>query len=96
MMKQKLSYSFMNDISNEHINTFRSLFKGREDVFAVRWEKSGKSGYMPAYQYDPYHYRAHKMNGGTFANYPHKTYLPLTDSEIQKHLEDFQQAGVIL
>ena len=84
----------MNDISNEHINTFRSLFKGREDVFAVRWEKSGKSGYMPSYQYDPYHYRAHKMNGGTFANYPHKNYLPLTDNEIQKHLNGVQQIGV--
>lgn len=83
----------MNDISNEHINTFRALFKGREDVFAVRWEKSGKSGYMPAYQYDPYHYRAHKMNGGTFANYPHKTYLPLTNNEIQKHLNGVQQIG---
>lgn len=83
----------MNDISNEHINTFRSLFKGREDVFAVRWEKSGKSGYMPAYQYDPYHYRVHKMNGGTFTNYPHKTYLPLTDNEIQKHLNGVQQIG---
>ncbi|WP_353158786.1 DEAD/DEAH box helicase family protein [Myroides odoratus] len=84
----------MNDISNEHINTFRSLFKGREDVFAIRWEKSGKSGYMPAYQYDLYHYRVHKMNGGTFANYPHKTYLPLTDNEVQKHLNGGQQTGV--
>src|SRR5690606_35777611 len=84
----------MNDISNEHINTFRSLFKGREDVFAIRWEKSGKSGYMPAYHYDPYHYRVHKMNGGTFSNYPHKTYLPFTDSEIHKHLNGIQQVGV--
>ncbi|MFN9319770.1 MAG: TOTE conflict system archaeo-eukaryotic primase domain-containing protein, partial [Chitinophagales bacterium] len=30
----------------EQINIFRSLFKGREDVFAVRWEKGSKSGYM--------------------------------------------------
>ena len=67
------------------INIFQALFRGREDVFAVRWEKSGKAGYMPSYQYDLYHYRSHKMNGGTFANYPHKTYLPLTDYEIQKH-----------
>lgn len=76
------------------INIFHALFRGREDVFAVRWEKSGKSGYMPSYQYDPYHYRSHKMNGGTFANYPHKTYLPLTDYEIKKHLNGIQQIGV--
>ncbi|OYX27682.1 MAG: restriction endonuclease subunit R, partial [Flavobacteriales bacterium 32-35-8] len=76
------------------MNDFLSLFRGRKDVFAVRWEKASKSGYMPSYQYDPYHYRSHKMNGGTFANYPHKTYLPLTDYEIQKHLNGIQQIGV--
>lgn len=76
------------------MNDFLSLFRGREDVFAIRWEKSGKSGYMPAYQYDLYHYRTHKMNGGTFANYPHKTFLPFNNSEIQKHLNGIQQIGV--
>ncbi len=78
----------------EQIQLFKSVFKGREDVFAIRWEKSGKSGYMPAYHYDPYHYRIHKMNGGTFASYPHKTYLLLTENEIQKHLNGIQQIGV--
>lgn len=84
----------MNGNQFEQTKLFRSLFKGREDVFAVRWEKSGKSGYMPAYHYDPYHYRVHKVNGGTFANYPHKTYLAFTDNEIQKHLSGIQQIGV--
>ena len=70
----------------QQIQLFKSVFKGREDVVAGRWEKGSKSGYMPAYFYDPYHYRAHKMNGGTFANYPHKTYLALTEVEIEKHL----------
>lgn len=84
----------MNNNPNVQINTVRSLFQGREEVFAVRWEKAGKSGYMPAYQYDPYHYRVHKMNGGTFSNYSNKNYLPLTDNEIQKHLNGIQQIGV--
>jgi hypothetical protein len=26
-------------IDNKQIQLFRSLFKGREDVFALRWEK---------------------------------------------------------
>lgn len=81
-------------VNQENIKVFRSLFYGREDVFAIRWEKGGKSGYIPAYHYDPHHYRLHKMNGGTFQNYPNKTYLPLTDNEIQKHLEGIQQIGV--
>ena len=84
----------MNDPNQEYISFLRSLFKGREDVFAIRWEKNGKSGYMPSYTYDPFHFRIHKQNGGTFQNYSHKTYLPLTDNELQKHLEGQQQIGI--
>lgn len=65
---------------DKKLHLFRSLFKGREDVFAVRWEKPARpsgggatSGYMPAYFYDPYRYRAHKMKGGTFQTYTDKT-----------------------
>jgi len=82
------------NVSSSQIQTFRSLFKGREDVFAVRWEKGNKSGYMPAYFYEPYRYRAHKMNGGTFQNFTEKSYLKLTDEQIQKHLDGFHQIGV--
>jgi hypothetical protein len=33
----------------EKISLFRNLFRGREDVFAIRWEgNGGKSGYSPA------------------------------------------------
>ena len=46
------------------IDSFKSLFKGREDVFAKRWENDAKSGYMPVYFFDPYRLRAHKMKGG--------------------------------
>ncbi len=77
-----------------NVDVFKSLFKGREDVFAVRWEKGNKSGYIPAYFYDPYHLRAHKMNGGTFQNFSEKSYLQLTDEQIQKHLNGFHQIGV--
>jgi superfamily II DNA or RNA helicase len=70
------------------------VFAGRDDVFAVRWEKGNKSGYMPAYFYDPYRYRAHKMNGGTFQNYADKEYLPFTEKEIEKHLNGEQHIGV--
>ncbi len=81
-----------NPINN--IQLFKSVFTGREDVFAVRWEKGSKSGYMPAYFYDPYRYRAHKMNGGTFQNYADKEYLPFTEKEIEKHLNGEQHIGI--
>lgn len=73
---------------------FKSLFKGREDAFAIRWEKGGKSGYMPAYHYDPYRYRIHKMKGGSFATYSDKTYLPLTNDRLLKHLNGSQVIGI--
>lgn len=81
------------NLSNQ-IQLFKSVFKGREDVFAIRWEKGNKSGYMPAYFYDPYMYKAHKMKGGTFQNYKDKTYLKLTDKEIAKHLNGEQLIGI--
>ena len=77
-----------------NIQLFKSVFTGREDIFAVRWEKGSKSGYMPAYFYDPYRYRAHKMSGGTFQNYSDKEYLPFTEKEIEKHLNGEQHIGV--
>lgn len=84
----------MNEFLLIQIQLFKSVFKGREDVFAIRWEKEKKSGYMPAYSYDPYLYRAHKMKGGTFQNYNDKTYLKLTDQEIAKHLNGEQLIGL--
>lgn len=78
----------------ERLNLFRNLFKGREDVFALRWEKGKKKGYIPAYSYDPYMYRLHKQRGGSFKNYKDKTYLRLDDFQIKKHLEGTQAIGV--
>jgi hypothetical protein len=34
--------------AEQRIELFRSLFRGRNDVYAVRWESAdGRSGYMP-------------------------------------------------
>ena len=83
------------------VQLFKSVFKGRDDVFAIRWEKpahptggGNKSGYMPAYSFDPYFDRAHKAKGGTFQNYKDKAYLALTDDQIEKHLKGDQLVGL--
>ena len=76
------------------IELYKSLFKGRDDVFAVRWENGNKNGYMPKYQYDPYLYRMHKMRGGTFQNYNEKTHLPYSDDQIAMHLRGEQLIGI--
>jgi superfamily II DNA or RNA helicase len=74
--------------------TYRSLFRGREDAFAIRWENGNKSGYMPCYQFDPYHYRVHKAKGGTLSNYQDKTFQPLTVHQIRRHLLGEQLIGI--
>jgi len=62
---------------------FRSLFRGREDVYAVRWEnRKGKSGYSPAcaHEWDPLLCRK------PCAKCVNCKYIPLSDSVIRDHL----------
>jgi len=40
----------MLQITDNKIYLFSSFFRGRQDIYAVRWEKDGKSGYRPAYK----------------------------------------------
>ncbi len=81
-------------IDKAQIDIYKSLFKGREDVFAIRWEKGNKSGYMPSYQFDPYQYRLHSAKGGSFKDFKDKTYKPLSDDQITKHLRGEQLIGL--
>jgi hypothetical protein len=50
--------------------------------------------YVPSCQVDPYLYRLHQAKGGTFSNYPDKTYHVLTDGQIRKHLHGEQFLGI--
>ena len=83
-----------NPKAENQLSLYRSLFKGREDVFAKHWQKGNQGGYMPAYQFDPYLYRIHKTKGGSFKNYQDKTYLPFTDQQLIKHLNGEQLIGI--
>ncbi|MCX6316327.1 MAG: DEAD/DEAH box helicase family protein [Bacteroidetes bacterium] len=80
--------------SDEYMNIFFSLFRGREDVFAIRWEKEGKSGYMPAYDLNWDEFRIHKANGGTLKDFQHKRYSPLTKQRIKNHFEGKEVVGI--
>jgi len=81
-------------MKDDRLNLYKSLFKGREDVFALRWEKGSKSSYMPAYSFDPHRYKLHQMRGGTFQTFTDKTYQPLTDDHLVKHLKGEQVVGL--
>jgi superfamily II DNA or RNA helicase len=79
----------------EKISLFRNLFRGREDVFAIRWEgKGGKSGYSPAGITD---WRAiHVARPEVRKKVARKTRIlqPLTDDAIRNHLTGKQTVGI--
>ncbi|HEY5113804.1 MAG TPA: helicase, partial [Coriobacteriia bacterium] len=64
---------------------FRSLFAGRDDVYAAWWEnaRSGKSGWSPAV-----------VGGPANARRPDRAYLPLSDGIIEAHLTGRVHVGV--
>ncbi len=76
------------------LEIYNSLFKGRSDVFAIRWERDGKSGYMPAYILDWNEYKLHKTKGGTLKDFTNKQYAPLTEKRILNHLEGKEIIGI--
>jgi hypothetical protein len=67
---------------SDKISLYRSLFLGREDIYARRWEKSGNSGYSPAYSFNWDEFNAHRAQGGSLKNFENKTPIPLTDNII--------------
>ncbi len=72
--------------SEAKIALFRSLFRGREDVYARRFQslKTGKNGFAPV--------RRNEWAGRVFvptsqeADRPQQDYLPLTDDVVRNHL----------
>lgn len=82
------------NLSSEHITLLKSLFQGRHDIYAVRWEKDGKSGYMPAYKVDWSDYNKHKAAGGSFKDYAKKEYLSFGEEAIKNHLAGKETVGV--
>lgn len=78
----------------EKVALFRSLFRGRDDVYAVRWESSkGRSGYSPAC--------ANEWLPGICgkpavrcAECDRRQLLPLTDQVIHNHLAGRHTVGV--
>ncbi len=73
--------------STDKIELFKSLFKGREDVYPKRWEniKTGKSGYSPVCgnEWKPGLCDKPRVKCSVCTN---RSFLPVTDQVIQNHL----------
>lgn len=90
----KISYFYLLIEGKINIDLYKSIFRGRADVYAKRWEKDGRSGYMPAYKVDWTDYNKHKAQGGTFKDYRNKEYLPFDNSAIESHLSGKETCGI--
>ena len=69
----------------DKIGLFRSLFAGRDDVYALRWQndRSGKSGWSPAV-----------VGGWANSKRSDREYEPLSDAVIERHLAGDVSAGL--
>jgi superfamily II DNA or RNA helicase len=80
--------------TNEKVALFRRLFRGRTDVYPVRWEsKAGKSGYSPAC--------ANEWRAGICekprikcSDCSHRLLVPVSDQAVYDHLAGRHTIGV--
>ncbi len=80
--------------TDEKIRLFRKLFRGRENVYPVRWEnRNGKTGYSPACgnEWHKVLCGKPKVKCGQCKN---SQFLPVTDQVIHDHLSGKQTIGV--
>jgi len=88
-------YSVSDQSSTEaQVSLFRSLFRGREDVYPVRWErKDGRSGYSPACgnEWNRVYCRKPKVKCADCEN---RSLEPVTDEVIHGHLTGKHTIGV--
>lgn len=78
----------------EKIALFRSLFRGREDVYAARWQSvtTGRSGYSPACANEWLAGLCLKPKGSC-SSCEHRELLPLTDDVFDRHLRGNDKYG---
>ncbi len=72
--------------AHEKVKMFMFLFKGRDDVYAKRWEnKQGKAGYAPVC-WNEWRSGICKKPKGKCAECEHKAYAILDENVIEQHL----------
>ncbi|MGH7948034.1 MAG: TOTE conflict system archaeo-eukaryotic primase domain-containing protein, partial [Candidatus Binataceae bacterium] len=80
--------------TSEKIALFRSLFRGREDIYPLRWEsKTGRSGYSPACanEWIPGICEKPRIKCSDCSN---KAFLAISDDTVYEHLSGRRTLGV--
>ena len=81
--------------ARQRIALFRSLFRGRDDVYARRWENpKGESGYSPAAVKDWKAINRSRPEDRKKVDQQTRKFIPLTDGAIESHLLGKETVGV--
>ena len=81
--------------ARKRIALFRSLFHGREDVYARRWERAeGHSGYSPAAIKNWKAINESRPEERKKVDQKTRRYLPVTDAVVESHLLGKETVGV--
>jgi superfamily II DNA or RNA helicase len=81
--------------ARKRIALFRSLFRGREDVYARRWENDdGRHGYMPVVVKDWKAINRSRPEDRKKVDQKTRKFIPLTDAVIENHLLGKETVGV--
>jgi len=81
--------------ARKRIALFRSLFRGREDVYARRWENDdGRHGYMPVAVKDWKAINRSRPEERKKVDQKTRKFIPLTDAVVENHLLGKEAVGV--
>jgi len=81
--------------ARKRIALFRSLFRGREGVYARRWENDdGRRGYMPVVVKDWKAINKSRPEERKKVDQKTRKFIPLTDAVIENHLLGKETVGV--
>lgn len=92
-----LSITYIARTPQEKVSLFRSLFRGREDIFPKLWtSRAGKKGYSPSCSNDWISGACGKTNKPPIkcSECSNRKFLPVTDQVIIDHLEGRHVIGV--
>jgi len=81
--------------AEQRIELFRSLFRGRDDAYAIRWENAdGRSGYMPKADRDWKSYLRAKDKDRKKVDRQTRKFRPLTQDVVRGHLVGDHTVGI--
>jgi hypothetical protein len=81
--------------AQKRIALFRGLFRGRQDVYARRWESpDGRSGYSAASEKDWKAINRSRPEDRKKVDQKTRKFYPLTDTVIENHLLGTETIGV--